>query len=191
MRRCNRLPVRWLFTDERIGDRLWTSLERLPRGSGVVFRHYRTPNRAALLEQVDALAVRKGLLLVAADPPTGWTGPRHANRGDRRPGALTASAHDAAELVRAARLGAALAFLSPVFPTRSHAAAAALGPLRFGRMARRSPLPVAALGGMDEHRFRRLKPLGAAGWAAIDAWIPEQDENGPGRKLPGWKPIRS
>jgi thiamine-phosphate pyrophosphorylase len=30
---------------------------------------------------------------------------------------------------------------------------------------------VIALGGMDEHRFRRVQKLGFAGWAGIDAWL--------------------
>jgi thiamine-phosphate pyrophosphorylase len=31
------------MTDERLGDALWTALRRLPRGAGIVFRHYATP----------------------------------------------------------------------------------------------------------------------------------------------------
>src|SRR5439155_26981070 len=34
------LPRLWLMTDERQGDGLWAALERMPRGAGVVFRHY-------------------------------------------------------------------------------------------------------------------------------------------------------
>ena len=66
------------------------------------------------------------------------------------------------------RARADLVLLSPVFPTRSHPGAATLGPVRFGSMAlgRR----VAALGGMDAQRFKRLRYLGAYGWAAIDAF---------------------
>ncbi|RYD48780.1 MAG: thiamine phosphate synthase, partial [Sphingomonadales bacterium] len=34
------IPKLWLMTDERMGDDLWDALKRLPRGSGVIFRHY-------------------------------------------------------------------------------------------------------------------------------------------------------
>ena len=37
-------PREWLMTDERMGDRLWTAIDRLPiKHSGIVFRHYATP----------------------------------------------------------------------------------------------------------------------------------------------------
>jgi thiamine-phosphate pyrophosphorylase len=75
----------------------------------------------------------------------------------RRVGALvTSSAHGAAELRRAARAGADLAFLSPAFATRSHPDATVLGPLRWGRFSRGAPLPVAALGGISGVSLRRL-----------------------------------
>ena len=41
-----RLPRLWMMTDERQGDALWSALERLPRGAGVVFRHYSLPAAA-------------------------------------------------------------------------------------------------------------------------------------------------
>jgi thiamine-phosphate pyrophosphorylase len=79
--------------------------------------------------------------------------------------------HDLREIVAAERAGAAMLLLSPVFPTRSHPQGRALSPLRFALIARQAKRPVIALGGMNEHRARRLKTLGGSGWAAIDAWI--------------------
>ena len=40
----------------------------------------------------------------------------------------------------------------------------------FAWLARRTPLPVIALGGMNPTRGRRLASFGAYGWAGIDAW---------------------
>jgi thiamine-phosphate pyrophosphorylase len=84
-------------------------------------------------------------------------------RSGRWPGAqrrdfrlVTSSAHELPDLRRARRAGATLAFLSPVFPTLSHPNARVLGPLRWSRMARSSPLTVAALGGVDGGNVRRL-----------------------------------
>ena len=45
-----------------------------------------------------------------------------------------------------------------------------LGVVRFGLLIRGAGLPVAALGGVDRQRFRRLRALGAVAWGAIDAW---------------------
>ena len=34
-------PRAWLMTDERMGDRLWTAIDRLPiKHAGIVFRRY-------------------------------------------------------------------------------------------------------------------------------------------------------
>jgi len=62
------IPVLWLMTDERIGDGLWAALRRLPRGSGVVFRHYATQarERRALFRRVVRVARARGLVVVRA-----------------------------------------------------------------------------------------------------------------------------
>jgi thiamine-phosphate pyrophosphorylase len=158
------------MTDERQGDVLWTALERLPRGSGVVFRHYSLPAepRQALFAAVHRLCRRRGLILVAGGARPGRADGTHREGSIRTRGLRTAPAHNMRELRRAERAGAALAFLSPVFPTRSHPNGGTLGPLRFGLLARQARLPVIALGGMNKLRARRVP--GAYGWAAIDAW---------------------
>jgi thiamine-phosphate pyrophosphorylase len=167
------LPRLWLMTDERMGETLWDALARLPRGSGVIFRHYRTPDRRMLFARVRAVARRRGLVLLLAGNPrdaVGWKADgahgRSPHRRASRPLLRTAPAHGARE-VASARAHAIL--LSPVFPTRSHPGARSLGPLRFGLLARRTGAPLIALGGMNSARFGRLRRLGAYGWAAIDA----------------------
>ena len=171
------LPRLWLMTDERQSDALWTALRRLPRGAGVIFRHYATPpaERQALYERVAKEARRRRLLLVLGGTPAqalAWRADgAHGRSPHRRPaGAMlrTAPAHDVPELMAAARAGADLILLSPVFATRSHPGAPALGRSRFGLLARTTNTPIVALGGMTAKRTRRLP--GAYGWAAIDAW---------------------
>lgn len=174
-----RLPRLWLFTDERVADAaLLRAVRRLPRGSGVVFRHYglESAERGGLFATVAALTRRRGLVLLAAGqaPGRGAAGthcPAHAiaPRSRRQPGLISASAHNLRELAEASRAGAHLVFLSPVFATRSHPGGRTLGPMRFAMLAHLVRCPVIALGGMNAWRFRRLKPLGAYGWAAIDA----------------------
>lgn len=157
-----KLPRRWLMTDERMGERLWESLARLPRGSGVVFRHYSLPGRerAALLMRVERVAARRGLVVLVG-------GAEHG----RHRGATTAPVHSRREAVAAVRGGAAALFVSPVHATRSHPGARQLGRVRLGLMIRDLGVPVIALGGMDERRWRALQPMGVYGWAAIDAWL--------------------
>lgn len=174
------LPCLWLFTDERVADAiLLTSIQALPRGSGIVFRHYRTPEaaRRALYERIRTVARRRRLVLLLAGTArdaAAWRadgvhlGRNARGLGQRGRGVRTAAAHDAGELRRAQRAGVDLVFLSPVFATRSHPDVRPLGAVRFGLIAGGAKSPVAALGGMTPARYRQLRALGASGWAAID-----------------------
>jgi thiamine-phosphate pyrophosphorylase len=159
------------MTDERLGDGLFAALERLPPDGGIVFRHYSLPERErrALFDRVRA--VHPGSLLLAgpADQAVLWGADGSHGRG-RGYGQRSAPVHCHAEIRSAERDGADLLFLSPVFPTRSHPGAPALGIARFAWLARRTALPVIALGGMNEARGKRLASFGAYGWAGIDAW---------------------
>lgn len=58
--------------------------------------------------------------------------------------------------------------MSPLFATRSHPGAEALGVRKAQRIAQGLPVVAIALGGMDSRKFRTL--AGFDGWAAIDAW---------------------
>lgn len=158
------IPRIWLMTDPRLGEALWRALERLPRGGGVVFRHYGAAGRDALLARVAKVARRRGLLLLVAGGRGG-----HVHNGRTAYGLKTASAHSRKEAVKAVQAGADAVFVSPVFPTNSHPGARALGRVRFGLISRDLSVPVIALGGMDARRARSL-PKTAYGWAGIDAW---------------------
>lgn len=187
-------PVIWLFTDAaRLADPL-PAVRRLPRGlAGVVFRpDGLTP--AGRLDLGRALArlcrARRLVLVVAGDARlaaalgTGvhlrngrWPGlAGRAHEGGRsRRRMISSSAHGKAALIRARRAGAAIAFLSPLFPTDSHPGAASLGSARFAATARHAGLAVAALGGLDGGRAaflasplgRRIAAIGAIGALAF------------------------
>lgn len=167
------LPKIWLMTDERQGDALFDSLARLPKGAGVIFRHYATPpvERRALFEQIRRIARRKRLLLILAGAPRvaiGWRADGNHGRSPHRAGFRTAPAHNAKEIIAAERAGADLILLSPVFATRSHSGKRALGRVRFSTLTRGAKRPIVALGGITAKRERSLH--GHYGWAAIDAW---------------------
>jgi thiamine-phosphate pyrophosphorylase len=166
------LPRLWLMTDERLGDALFEALRHLPSGGGIVFRHHglAEAERRALFDEVKAAARRRRHLLLLAGPgeqAQAW-GADGSHGPGRGPGLRSAPVHDFRQILAAERAGAAFLFLSPVFATRSHPGAEPLGPARFNRLARRTDLPVIALGGMNAVRVRRLRE--AYGWAGIDAW---------------------
>lgn len=156
---CN-LPRLWLLTDERMGDALLPAIAALPRGSGIVFRHYSlpAPERRALLAKVGRMARRCRHIMTVGGESHG-----------RRRGAITAPAHSLPERIAAERAGVKLLFVSPVFATRSHPGARPLGVARFGLLIRGARIPVIALGGMTKRRARALAPFKIHGWAAIDA----------------------
>src|SRR5829696_2372001 len=128
MPRRQPLPRLWLMTDERQGEGLWHALEGLPKGAGVVFRHYGIAprERRKLFERVRKVARRRRLFLLAAGGLRG-----DGVHGERGRGFQSASAHNLRELKAAERAGAQLVFLSPAFATRSHPGSPPLGPVRF------------------------------------------------------------
>lgn len=179
MRTRQPLPTLWLMTDERLGEALWPALARLPRGSGVVFRHYSLtrPERRALFDRVRRIARGRRLVLVLAGPAglaRAWRADGAHGRSPHRGAGLirTSPAHDLRELRAAERAGADLLFVSPVFATRSHAGARTLGRIGLARLARQTRVPVVALGGMTARRGRTIGASGAIGWAAIDGLAP-------------------
>jgi len=169
-------PPLWLFTDPARMPDLPSVVARLAPGlCGVVFRHDGASNRAGLLREVGRVCRRRRLALAVAGeglPIPAFAG-RHLRGGRgklRGVSFLTSSAHGPAELVRARRAGAALAFVSPVFVTPSHPSTRPLGPACWGLLTRRAGLIVLALGGVSGRTARRL-PRWAAGAGAIAALV--------------------
>ncbi len=166
------MPAAWLVSDERNDAVLERAIARLPRGSGVIFRHLHLApaERIARFRRVRALCRARGLVLVIAGAPAlarrlGAAGSYGAPAVHR----TLANVHGLREIGRANRFGADAVVLSPVFATRSHPGAKPLGAVRALLLARRIRAPVIALGGMTRTRFRRLGRAGAfVSWAAID-----------------------
>ena len=170
-------PRHWLMTDERIGDRLWEAIDRLPDGqSGIVFRHYRTDSgtRTELGRRIAEICRNRGFALaVAGDGDLARSlGADSIHNPSEPPPDLPFSmpVHSLGEAQAAREAGAALVFVSPVHSTRSHPGAKPLGPALALEIARAANVPAIALGGMDAARFGDVRS-GFHGWAAIDAWL--------------------
>ena len=128
-----------------MGEGLWAVLNRLPRGAGVVFRHYglAAGARRSLSRKVAKVTRKNGLILVMAGGSRGVRGAgAHNGSGSLRPALKTASAHSRREAIAAVRGGADAVFVSPVFATQSHPGAKVLGPVRFGLIVRGLRVPV-------------------------------------------------
>ena len=172
-------PRTWLMTDERLGIRLWEAIDRLPKDSGIVFRHYALApaERLDLAREVASACRARGFTLAVVgdiDMARAVGADLIHNPPDVPDGIPFSKAlHSLEEAEAAARVGASLVFVSPVFATRSHPNAPALGPGRAIRLAEAAGAPAIALGGMNAQRFAELE--GFCGWAGIDAWLGDED----------------
>ena len=176
------LPPLFVMSDEqRLTDPISVAAS-LPAGCGFVLRHYSLPHRASLAALLAKRCRENGVVcmiggdldLATSVQADGLHLPEHATTKFTRPPGiriLTAAAHSAAALKRAASSGADLAFLSPVIPTNSHPGRKTLGPKGFANLANASPLPVYALGGITNGTVGMLSNSGAAGIALTGAAI--------------------
>ena len=174
-------PREWLMTDERMGERLWEAIDRLPiKHAGIVFRHYQTPpeNRALLAGRIADICHRRSLTLaIAGDTNLARSLGANLVHNPSQPVhdlPFSRSVHSLNEAEAAKTEGAAVVFISPIFPTRSHPGRKALYGPQAARLARAAGVPAIALGGMDACKFARLRREGFYGWAGIDAWLGEE-----------------
>lgn len=174
-------PRSWLMTDERLGDQLPEAIGRAATdGAGVIVRHHASSaaERRAIAAEVLAsgallgisrdvsLAVKVGAAIV------------HNPAGDTCGLPFSLSVHDAEQARAASQRQPALVFVSPLYATRSHPGAAALGEQAAMKLAELAGCPAVALGGVDREVGERLIEQGWAGWAGIDAWLPRDATNG-------------
>lgn len=175
------LPALFAFTDPvRTPDPL-TLAENLPSGCGLVLRTFGRPELEGAAFALSAIAQARDLvLLIAADVKLAkacqahgvhWPEARLADAARTRwPGLQTASAHGPTGVRRAQGLVDAV-FVSTAFASRSASAKRPLGGFRLAAHARRSQIPVYALGGINERTINRLHNIGVSGAAAVDGLI--------------------
>lgn len=172
------LPALFFLTDPARTPDPAAIAARLPRGACIIYRHFGAADRRAVAAKLKRIAgARSLILLVAADPTLahqigadGVHWPERLLRRRRGPKhwLITAAAHSARALARAAQAGADAALLSPVFTSNSPSADRPLGARKAAALARRAGLPVIALGGVNAESARRLSGRGFAGLAAIE-----------------------
>ena len=164
-------------------------IARLPKGAVAIYRGFGAPDALLHARRLAWIARRRGVrLLIGADPDlarrSGAGGVHLPERLAHLAGRLTrahpgwlvsVAAHSLPAARRAARLGAQAVLVSAVFPSRSPSARAPLGPLRFEALARRTPAPVIALGGVNARTATRLAHGRASGLAAIEGLIEQQN----------------
>ncbi len=87
---------------------------------------------------------------------------------------ISASCHNAMELLQAQQAGANFAMLSPVFPTQSHPGTPGMGLEAFRTLAGQADIPVIALGGITTENYQQL----ASGNIAVISAILDAEDAG-------------
>jgi thiamine-phosphate pyrophosphorylase len=185
VRLCGKsLPVVWFVTDPQRTPDPVAIAQRLPRGTGVVVRHFGLAGAEATARRLAEVAEARGLiLLIGADAPmaarVGAAGVHLPERDAAMAAALkaahpdwivTAAAHSRTAVRSAFAAGAGAVLLSAIFSSASPSAGAPIGVRALGRIARRARGPVYALGGVNGATARRLIGTGVAGFAAVEAF---------------------
>lgn len=177
------LPSLLAFTDPaRTPDPL-TLAEALPRGAGLVYRHFGASDAPQIAAELARIARRRGLkLLIGQDfrlaSAVGADGVHLPERMASLSGALRRAHPDwivtsAAHSGRAARLSDGDAVvISPAFASRSASAGPPLGSLKVAQLIRIAGKPVYALGGITGQTAKRLRMTGIVGLAAVDGLTP-------------------
>ncbi|WP_338502110.1 thiamine phosphate synthase [Sphingomonas kaistensis] len=166
-------PTSWLMTDERLGDVLGGAIARAAAaGAGVIVRHHHSSHavRRAIARKVLASGALLGVsrdAVLAADLGAAFV---HNPTGPSGALPFSLSVHHEAEVREAAQRRPAFVFVSPLYATRSHPGAPALGVEEAARLAALAGCPAYALGGVTRSNGEKLIARGWAGWAAIDAW---------------------
>lgn len=171
----NTWPRLWLMTDERLGDGLIDAVKKLPRGSGIVFRHYRLSlkKRKDLFQKIQKIAKKRKLVLFLAGTArlaAAWKADgvhgRFSRQKTARPLLRSQAVHNRREGIACRK--ADFVFLSPLFSTRSHPQKPFLGRVKFLQLKQPIQQKVFALGGINTRTIQAL-PL-CDGFAGIDIW---------------------
>lgn len=169
--RKSRLPPLLFFTDPQRTPDIGAVAGRLPCGAGIVLRTFgedaAAPKRRDLTLLVGAdERLAAGLKADGIHLPERMAAAIPRIRARHPRWIITVAAHSVRAVRRAAKADAVV--FSTVFESRSPSAGKPIGPLRLASIARSSPVPVYALGGVDMKNARRLRATGVAGFAAVE-----------------------
>lgn len=164
------MPPLLFVTDPNRTPNVVAVADRLPNGAGVVLRTFGGP--APIIPRRLTLLVGADERLAAELKADGLHLPERMASATPRIRArhsrwlITVAAHSPRAVWQAWRADAVL--FSTIFDSASPSAGRPIGPLRLAAIARSSPVPVYALGGVDMKNARRLRATGVIGFAAVE-----------------------
>jgi thiamine-phosphate pyrophosphorylase len=182
-RPCAGLPSGLLvFTDPKRGPGPLALAKRLPKGAGLVYRHFGAKDRQQTARQLREICdLRQAKLLIGADPELAHLvradGVHVPERDARNLAAIlrtfgfsliSAAAHSSKAAKQAISDGADLVVLSCVFASQSPSAKAPMGSQKFAAACQDIAGPVFGLGGIGLDNVHQLHGAGA-GVAVVSA----------------------
>lgn len=173
------MPGLFWLTDPKRADNFEIVVPALPRGSGIIYRHFGASNRREIAQDLVKLCRKHGCIFLISDDPklakaVGATGVHWPFRSKRaakywRSAFIlqTISAHSPGELRQLDRSLFDAAIVSTVFSSESPSAGKPLGAVKFRILARSAPLPSYGLGGISGSNAPKIG--GFAGLAAVSS----------------------
>ena len=171
------LPPAWFLTDpDRTPDPI-EIMRTLPRGFGVIYRHFGAADRMDTAMQMKAIAAQRKLLLLASYDPEmlrldldgihwpRWSWP--VARHHRPHGLMTTSAHSHRQISQTARMSVDAVFVSSLFKSKSHSAPAAMGLRRYALLNKTTRQSLIALGGINALNVQSVSRYSA--FAGVEA----------------------
>lgn len=149
MKRRQTAPQQWLIMEAQPSPDAWSSVRRLPLGTGILLLTDLSPSKRRRLRY---LATARALTIADED------------------GGAAARVHNARELRQALFRRTPVILLSPIYSTGSHPDWRPLPRMRAAALARLGRRSLFALGGMDAKRYAKIARLGFVGWAGISAF---------------------
>jgi len=159
----------------------------LPRGSGLIYRHFGAPNRHHIAARLSKITKRRHLkLLIGNDPKLAleigadgvhWPEMRftEAKYWQNRFAIMTCAAHSRQTLSRLQREPIDAALVSAIFPSNSPSASAPLGVSTLRQLCTQSTIPLYALGGVNIQNMGKIsKYSGISGIEGIQAVLQKQ-----------------
>jgi len=166
------LPSLFALTDPNRAPDLTVLVHALPKGSGLIYRHFGTADRYQTASHLSNIAKKRHLkLLIGNDPKLAmkvdadgvhWSEVRlrEAKYWQNRFALMTCAAHSrrAISCIEATVIDAAL--ISAIFPSNSPSAGSPLGVETFRQLCTQSAIPLYALGGVNTQNMDKVSGFG-------------------------------
>jgi len=168
------LPYIWYLTDKVKTKNPIKTINQLSDNSGIIIRNYTSIFNSNLTKLIIKNSKQKKLkILISGIKSTfpnidGYHIPKWKNNKPKSNKIISISVHGLKDIRKCINYNATLVFVAPIFKTTSHNNQSNIGIVKLGLLARNFPVPVIALGGINEKNIRLLRSLPIHGVGGID-----------------------